>query len=184
MKPEGHYFRKMARGGLIALLGRAITYPVGLILAVILARLLTPQELGGYFLGMSLILFTAILVQFGTGPVMVKFVAAALAAGDHGRARRTLTLGFGWLAVASPIAIATMHSEFGVWLLESLKEASTLRGMTLWIGLLAVAYATISFSCEVLRSFSDLARASLFAEQLLQRLLLLVGLIVAWSGNI
>lgn len=170
----------MARGGAFALAGKAATYPLGLVLAIVLARVLTPQELGGYFLAMSLILIAAALVQFGAGPVMVKFVAAALAVADGGRARRILTLGTGWVVATSVIAVVALHSGLGAWLLDSLRDGDILRSSLMYISLLVVAYALISFCCEVLRGFSDLGSASLFAEQLLQRFLLLMVLVAAW----
>lgn len=170
----------MARGGAFALAGKAATYPLGLVLAIVLARVLTPQELGGYFLAMSLVLIAATLVQFGAGPVMLKFVAAALAVADGGRARRTLILGTGWVVATSVIAVAALHSGLGAWLLDSLRDGDVLRSSLMYISLLVVAYAVIAFCCEVLRGFSDLGSASLFAEQLLQRFLLLMVLVVAW----
>lgn len=184
MKTERQYFRKMARGGAFALAGKAVTYPLGLVLAIVLARILTPQELGGYFLAMSLILIAATLVQFGAGPVMVKFVAAALAVSDSGRARRTLRLGSAWIVTTSVCVVVMLQAGAGDWLLDSLRDGNILRSSLTYISLLVVAYAAISFCCEVLRGFSELGTASLFAEQLLQRFLLLIALVVAWWLNL
>jgi hypothetical protein len=54
------YFRSMAGGGAFALLGKLIAYPLGLLLAIVLARLLSPAELGGYLLAVSLVLIAAV----------------------------------------------------------------------------------------------------------------------------
>lgn len=169
----------MARGGMFAMASKMFTYPLGLLLAIVLTRVLTPAELGGYFLAMSLVIVIATLIQFGAGPVMVKFVAAALARGDEGRARQVLRYGFTWVLLLSLATMTALHTPFGSWLLNLLKDADVLRGSLTMIALLAVAYASISFICEVLRSFSDLGSASLFAEQMLQRFLLLAVLLAA-----
>jgi O-antigen/teichoic acid export membrane protein len=171
----------LARGGAFALAAKAVTYPLGLMLAIVLARILTPQELGGYFLAMSLILIAAALVQFGAGPVMIKFIAASLAVLDGGRARRTLRLGSAWVLATSVIAVVVLQVGVGDWLLDLLRDGEILRSSMTCISLLVVAYAAITFCCEVLRGFNELGSASLFAEQLLQRFLLLIALVFAWG---
>ena len=183
MNAEQSYFRKMARGGALAVAGKVTTYPLGFLLAIVLARVLAPAELGGYFLAMSLILVTATLIQFGTGPVVVKFVSGALTTKDSGRARQVLNYGFVWMLATSALALIAYHTPFGSWLLSMLRDSDVLHGTLTWIALLAVAYAAISFICEVLRSFSELGIASLFAEQLMQRLLLLIALTVLWLSD-
>lgn len=179
-RADSSYFRALARGGIFAMSGKVLTYPIGLLLAIVLARILTPAELGGYFLAMSLVLIVSALAQFGIGRVMVKFIAQAREANDPGRTRQVLATGTAWVSITAALAALALATAPGDWLLRSLEDGDLLRRSMHTIAWLVVAYAAVEFCCEVLRGFNDLPAASLFAEQLLQRLLLLVALAIAW----
>ena len=68
--------RRLISGGSWAFLAKLTTYPLGLILVMVLARLLPETEMGGYFLCMSMIILTSGLVQAGLGATILPSLGA------------------------------------------------------------------------------------------------------------
>ena len=101
--------QRLIRGGGWVLLGRAVALPVGLLQAMLLARVLAPADVGAYFLAISLVIPLAIISQLGLSRPMVKLVASALALERPNAARHairvavpaTLVVGACWRS-ASP----------------------------------------------------------------------------------
>ena len=73
LRPLGE---RLVSGASWAFLGRMLALPVGLLSTMLLARLLSPADLGAYFLAFSLANLLAILAQLGLGRPMVKLIAA------------------------------------------------------------------------------------------------------------
>jgi O-antigen/teichoic acid export membrane protein len=175
--------QRLLHGGSWALLGKGLTYPVGFGLAMVLARLLSPGDLGGYFLAMSVVGLVAALSQLGLSRAMVKLVASALATNRPLAARRALRVGILAVGLAGSVAATLLADGPGLWLTGLLQGGEQLQAALPWIALLAIAFAATEFSAEVLRGFHDLRGASLLADNLLQRLILLSLLTVVWVGT-
>jgi O-antigen/teichoic acid export membrane protein len=173
--------QRLLRGGSWAMLGKVLTMPVALGLAVVLARVLSPAELGGYFLATSFAAFLIILVQLGLGRAMIKLVAGALATDRPALALRAIRIGATTFVVAAVTVVALMLTPPGAMLLGLLEDGQQLIVYLPWIALIVAGLATTDFAAEILRGFHDLRSASLLADQLLQRLLLVLLLVVLWA---
>ena len=77
---------RILSGGLWAFGGKAAMAPTGLASNVLLARLLSPQDLSAYFLAFSVVSFGAVLGSLGLGQTVVRLVAESL--GRRGLAGR------------------------------------------------------------------------------------------------
>lgn len=175
---------RLLRGAGWALLGKGLTYPIGLVLTMLLARMLSPQELGGYFLATSLIALAVSLVQLGLGRALVKLIATALANNAPTAARQAVKVGVITVTLVAGLAATGLALEPGRVLIGLLDDGDLLYTSLRWIALLALTMALVELSAEILRGFHDLRGTSLIVDQLLQRLVLVVCLVFAWLAGI
>jgi len=170
--------QKLLRGGLWAIAGKVSTMPVAVLLATLLARLLEPAQLGGYFLAMSVVAAAAALVQLGLGRAMIKLVASSIATGRPGTARWAVFAGIGVTTAAALCAVILLATAPGRALADTLEGGDLVRPVLLWVGLLTACFALTELLTETLRGFHDQRAASLLGDQLLQRALLCAGLAI------
>ena len=176
--------RRLISGASWATLSKVLTYPAGLILTVFLARLLSAEAMGGYFLATSLVAGCVALVQLGMGRALVKLIAKALAESMHGVARQVVRVGISTVLIFASVVAFAMVTLLGEPLLSMLEGGEYLRQSLLWICLMMIAMAMVELFTEILRGFHDLRGASLLVDQLLQRLVLVSVLCVFWVSGI
>src|SRR5215208_4702457 len=87
--------RRLLSGGTWSFVGKVGGSIIGVVTNGLLARLLTPQEFGAYFLALSIIMFGAVVGSLGLPKTGVRFVAESMAFNQLGRTRRVIytTLG-------------------------------------------------------------------------------------------
>ena len=78
--------RKLLRGSAWVTGGRMLSIALGIALNALLARILTPTELGQYFTTMALVFVGSIIAQLGLDRAVVRFVSTALALDEPGQA--------------------------------------------------------------------------------------------------
>ncbi len=181
---DGAVIRKLVRGGKWAFLGKMATYPLGLILTMLLAKLLSTAEVGGYFLVMSLVMISSGLVQAGLATTMCKMIARSLATDNPHAVKQIIRIGAIALLVTGALAIILLTNQPGHWLLSKLENGEYLHGTLSWIAAMVVTFAAVGLCCEILRGFHKLSYAAILDQQLLQRLLLLCALIVPLTFSI
>jgi O-antigen/teichoic acid export membrane protein len=160
------------------LLGKFLTYPFGLAVTLILAKLLTTQEMGGYFLVMSTIMISSILVRAGIDTTMCKLIARSLASGNPRAARKTMKIGLVIFLLTASIAYLFFSGGAGIWLFGQIKGGAQLYDLLGYVGVMVVLFGCIGYGCDILRGFNDLRSAALLDQQALQRFLQLLGLLV------
>jgi O-antigen/teichoic acid export membrane protein len=108
--------RRILRGSAWVMGGKVATIVLGVAINSALARLLTPNELGAYFTTYALVVIGASIAQLGLDRAVVRFVSAAIADDDPGRARAAIrrTLVYGGLGALTMGAI--LFLGLGDWL--------------------------------------------------------------------
>lgn len=151
---------RLLRGSLWAIAARVVGILSALTVNALLARLLTPVDMGNYFLTMSVVGLIAIVAKFGMPSAVVRFVAEAMGTGKTGRARKAVIQALLITLVGGFVAGLIYFSVLGQWVSQAVFHAS---GMTHVIGLtslLIVALALQGVLCEVFRGFHDIRLAS------------------------
>jgi O-antigen/teichoic acid export membrane protein len=171
---------RLIRGGSWAFLGRALALPVGFLQIMLLARLLVPAELGTYFLAMTLATLAAALAQVGMGRTMVKLVATAMAADRPQAARHAIIVAVATTAIGGSITAVALADGPGHGIAQMLSGAARLQAVVGTIAFLVLAFALIDLFAEICRGLHDLRGASLFGDQLVHRLLLVLALSLVW----
>ena len=147
----------------------------------LLARLLSPQELGAYFLAFSLVSFGAIMGSLGLPQVGIRFVAESMGLGEYGRVHRIIsfTLRLGALGA---LTVGLTYLLFGEALGKGVFQAPALAAVTgLVAGWMAVA-SVQSILSEIFRGFHDIRLATVFGGSVTGGGLLAGGLAVLCVG--
>jgi len=178
IKKERSLSSRLMRGSAWVLLGRALMAGGGLTVNVMLARLLPVNEVGVFYLMLSIVLFASISAQFGLNKVVVRLTAAELAANRPGGARHILVLSLALAAVISFIIALSIwyfrNELFGLLFgMHQLVAAGTL------IALLVFAKALTTLMAEAFRGLHNYPVASLFSGAS-DNVLLGAALVVCW----
>lgn len=168
--------RHLWSGSAWAVSGKGLLAVSELAIGALLARLLTPHDLGGYFLLLSIVWFGALAGSLGLAQATVRFVAEHL--GRERRARlRPIMKAVAELAVLGAVAAGGLYWLFGDVLVTRLFQAPALTAVT---GLAAVWMAAAALQrlvAESLRGFHDIRNATFYGG-VLAALLMILGLIL------
>ena len=154
--------RRIVHGSVWAVCGRILTTVGGFAVNIFLARLLSMEEMGAYFLTLSVSLFFAVFAQFGLNISVVRFIAEALGSDDYGMAAQTvkkiIKIGsIGVLVVGSILCLGGNK-----WIALSVFD-SPLMSRVAWVsGIWVVVLALQHLLGEIFRGFHDIRFASLF----------------------
>ena len=149
-------------GGVWAFSGKVATVFSGLVINAILARLLTPGELGAYFLTVSLVWTASIVAQLGLHTTVVSLVAESMATHRQARAKQSIKLSLlltlaGGLIVGSILAFGG-----GKWIADGVFHSHF---MSQAMGLVAVWVIIFTFQnliAEIFRGFHDIRLATIY----------------------
>jgi len=151
---------------------------------MLLTRLLTPLEVGAYFLTLSLVTAASIVAQLGLNHTVVRLVAESLSLNQPGRARMVVRYSL-YLATLGILVVNTiLYLGLGEWLAMTLFE-SPLMVKIMWVALLWIAVTAFQTLCsEILRGFSDIRLAAVFGGLITSVLAaLLLAMVWVWQGR-
>ena len=149
--------------------------PLNLAVVGLLARLLSPEDMGAYFLALSLVTAMSSLGNLGMGATMVRLVASSLAINDPLTANRAIRQSFSWATIGALIAAGVMMlfgSNLGV-------PANMVNLVALW-GVVQIGQKMLS---EGLRSFNDIRSATIFQNRSLSNAVIALVLLIVWVSG-
>jgi O-antigen/teichoic acid export membrane protein len=153
--------RRLLAGGSWAFFGKAVNVAGAVAISALLARLLSPENMGAYFLAFSVVTGMALAARMGLDNSVVKIVAESLGLQEYTRARQVLKPLF-MLAALSTLVIASVVWLFaGRWLAESVFGSPAMAGATGLIALWIVALAFQQLLAETFRGFHNIRLATL-----------------------
>jgi O-antigen/teichoic acid export membrane protein len=133
---------------------------LGIVTTGLLARMLSEQEFGAYFLALSIVSLGAVVGSLGLPKTVVGLVAENMGVGRPGRARRVIRTVLG-LGVFGSLGISLAYLLVGDFVSERLFHSSLLVGVTgLLAGWIAIAVAQ-EITAETFRGFHDIRLATL-----------------------
>jgi O-antigen/teichoic acid export membrane protein len=159
----------------------------GIVTTGLLARMLSEQELGAYFLALTIVSLGAVVGSLGLPKTVVRLVAENMGVGRPERARRVIRAVLG-LGVLATLGISLAYLFGGELVSEHLFHSALLVEVT---GLLAgwIAIAVVQeITAETFRGFHDIRLATLLgglatagkSGGLIMRVLLLGVLVLLW----
>jgi O-antigen/teichoic acid export membrane protein len=170
---------RLLSGGVWSLLGYATVAVTGLGVNAVLARLLSPEEVGAYFLALSISVVGALFAQFGTQLSVVRLVARELAQNRFSEVRQLLK-GMGLLVVTGLVVVEGVYlAGGGAWLGGSVFHSPFVAGASFMISLWLALRVCQTLFAQTLRGFHDIKFASLL-DGAMSNVLLLMLLLGVW----
>lgn len=151
---------RLLSGGAWALGGRVSLAIIGLATNALLARLLSPTELGVYFLAYSVVGVFAGLGALGFTKAVVRFVAESMGLGQYVRARRAIRLVL-VLGSLGALAVSAFYLLFGGALIASLFDAPALAAVTGVVAGWILVVVIQGILVEAFRGFHDIRMTTL-----------------------
>jgi O-antigen/teichoic acid export membrane protein len=156
--------RRLLRGGGWAFGGKMLVALTGLLSSALLARLLTPQALGTYFLAYSILNFGTSLGALGLTGTVVRLVAQGMGLNLFGRVRRVISVVLG-VGTLGALGVGLAYLLIGDDLAKSVFNAPALAAVT---GLVAgwIMVGTLQGVLgETFRGFHDVRLATVLGGQ-------------------
>jgi O-antigen/teichoic acid export membrane protein len=170
--------QRLLSGSAWALTGKAASVFAALIVNALLARLLSPQDFGAYFLALSMVYLGATVGALGLNELVVRSVAESTGLGQFGRVRRVVSLTFR-LGVLGALGVGIAYLSVGHVVGEDLFGAPSLASVTGLVAGWIVVMVVQMLLAEVFRGFNDLRLASIFGGSS-SSILLAFCLILLW----
>jgi len=147
---------------------------------IVLARILSPDDVGAYFAIFSLVSVLTVVAQLGLQRAVVRFAAQARARRNTGAVYQVVgaVLLHGTLA-GSFVAVVLLIGG-GRWLSDSVLKSPAILDLVGIIGLWVVAQTVLVLTAESLRGLANVPSATFFRD-LIFSLLFLVVLVVLWT---
>lgn len=170
---------RLLSGGLWMMGARMVSAVSGLLVSMLLARMLAPDQLGAYFIIASIAVTGAMLAQFGTHQAIVRLIAAGVAKSDLAGVRRSLRAVLVIALLGAVIVAGGYASGAGYWVAGSIFKSTAVQsvvGLTVvWI----VMRHAQTLLAQAFRGFQDLRMAAVY-EGALTQLLIASMLAVLW----
>lgn len=179
MKNKNSIAVRLVSGGAWALIGKILTVVLGLVVNALLARLLTPEDIGSYFLTLSLVGGASLVSQLGLNHAVVRLIAESISSNEFSRARMVVYKVLFLVAIGVIFVGSFLYFGFGDWLALEIFKSPLMAGIA---GLTVVWIAVFSFqqiAAEIFRGFHDIRLASVFGG-FVTNLLAAVSFAVLW----
>jgi len=155
--------RRLVSGTLWVLGGQSVTVLASLTISVLLARLLSPGDLGVYFLIVSLVSIVALVAQLGLNRAVVQLVAGSLVVGDAGRAKAFALASVLIVAASAFIVALVLVTGAGQWIATKVMRSPGVGALLGFIACWMVLMALIGVISEIFRGYHEIHRATFFS---------------------
>ncbi len=175
--------QRLLAGTAWALIAKVIGVGSALLVNAMLARMLSAEAMGAYFLTVSIVMVAGLAASFGLRQTVVRLVAESIAQGLPGRARKTITIAFIITLIGSLVVAGAYYSFVGEWLADSVFDISYL---TSAIGLVSFWIVVLAFQAPVAEFFRGLhdIRLAVFLDGVLANVLLALLMLVLFFWKI
>lgn len=154
--------KRLLSGGAWAFSGKSMAAFSGVLVNVFLTRLLTPDELGAYFLTLSLVTMAAIFAQLGLTQTIIRLVAESMTEDNPERARQVILYSLG-LATISMFVVAFLFAfGGGQWIAKNMFHSDLMVSVMQMAALWVIILVSQGIIAEIFRGFHDIKIATLF----------------------
>lgn len=177
MNKNKSFSRKLFSGSLWALFIRVFTVLSNLAINVLIARLLKPQEVGAYFLLVSVVSMVTIFALAGTERAIVRIIAESTGRGEPGRARTAVRKSFLIIGTTSLVTAALFYLFGFKLLIRHVFHVQLLEELTLIGAIWVIFWSFESLTAEMFRGFQQIHLAVVF-KRLAPNILVVSGVLI------
>jgi O-antigen/teichoic acid export membrane protein len=181
--PAAAIRRKLLRGSITVFVGMAAGTILTLVFNAILARIVSHDTLGAYFLVVSMVTFGVTVAQLGLNISVVRFVSAARATENYRRARRAIALVFGICLISSVTLAVLVAAGLGQFVAVHVYHSPAVSGVITLAAIWIVLQSLMSLTAEAFRGFQRFWPATLFSG-LAVDILLVIAYGSLWIGGV
>jgi len=171
--------KKLISGSVWAFSGKLLMTLSGFLINIFLARVLSPEEVGNYFLIISLITFTSTFALFGLPKAAVKLIAESF--NEQGKIKHIITIVLLMATLGVFLSASALLFGLNDWLAIELFDAPILANLTGIIILWFILFTCQQMMAEIYRGYNDIKLATLF-NGLLTSILSAILLIVFYNS--
>jgi O-antigen/teichoic acid export membrane protein len=161
--PAATLRKRLLRGSGSVLIAMACAAVLGLVVNGLLARLMTHNEFGAYFLVFSMALFGSQLAVVGMDRGVVRMVSAGIGTDKPGQARAAVRHAFVFGAIGSLVVAAVMVIGLGGFIARHVYHSQLVSGAVVFAAGWLIAMAMQTLLAETFRGFQRFWLASLFS---------------------
>jgi O-antigen/teichoic acid export membrane protein len=172
---------QISRHSAVFFAGTLFTAVAGYLFKIYVARVLGPDALGIYALGMTIVGFFGLFNGLGLPQAAVRFVAAYSATEQWERLHAFLRRAFGLLGTANVVLAAAMV-VVGPWLARSLYHAPALIPYLHLFAVILILGAFTTFLGQVLAGYKDVARRTVITNFVGSPVNILFGIVLLSLG--
>ena len=154
--------QRLLSGGIWSLGGRLVTAATSILVNGLLARLLSPDEMGAYFLIFSVATVGATLGQLGFAETSVRLVAESLGKHEPGRAAKAIRFVFLYGGIGSLIVALAWALGGGQWTSVTVFDSPLMGQLSVLVAAWCFLFAMRNLLAETFRGFKDFHLAVLF----------------------
>lgn len=155
---------RLLRGGSWALVGHVGQAALPMAQYALLARLLAPDDLGAYFIALSVANLMASIACLGIPTALVRFIAGSVAQGEPRPIRGTLVKGRVFAFGVSATLSMLLCGPPGVFLAEDVFASPAFASSLPWLSLWGTALSQHRITIEGFRGFGDMRNVALLGQ--------------------
>lgn len=160
--PLSGLHKRLVSGSTWAIIGKAAMAAMGLAINALIARIISPDEVGTYFLVISFVSVAAAMALMGLHQAVVRLVAEAMGDGQPGKARGTVTAALR-LVIGGALAIGLLVATGGEFIAKHIVTSDTLQKVMLLTAVWIVFGSILGLLAESFRGFHDYGFATTFS---------------------
>ena len=153
---------RLVKGGSWSVVGKGVSGVAMIGIVAILARILSPEDIGAYFLGLSIVFVSSIVSRLGLDLGVVKLIAEAIAQKQGNRTYSIIIKSIIITILTSTFIGLLLWFVFGPWLDISLFGSKSLQSVIGLIAIWVIFSALQGLFSEIFRAFHDIQLAIYF----------------------
>jgi O-antigen/teichoic acid export membrane protein len=178
----GALSRFMLRGAAVAFVAQLFALVSGFTSQVLLARLLSPEGLGIYFLTQSVVIMTANVGELGMPRPIARMISTDVGSGRAGAALRALAavavIGGGW----GLLVVAAFASGLGDWIAVRIFDSSVMAASVVVVALWIASKIILDLAAAVLQGLHRVGVSSVFASAIVPTTIAVSCAVMLWAG--
>jgi O-antigen/teichoic acid export membrane protein len=179
--------QRLLRGGIIAVIGKSAIAIGVLLVNVLVARLLSPEETGLFLLALSIVTVAAVFADFGFSKTLLRVIPEAMAMAEEKRAMSHIWHVFIAAILTITTVVIFLLSPAGDWLAARLSHGPVLGELMPLVALWLVVTVILGLLAETCRGFHHIAAAIFYGGALTglgNILVVSLTLAIAWFAAV
>jgi len=148
--------RKLTNGGVWTLIGRGIAIIAAVAINALLARVLSPQNLGTYFLVFSIALFLSNFSNLGLSRSIVRIIPGLMAEGKTQAARQVILFSLIVVSISAFIFALMIGLGGGSWAAENIFHSKSIAAVSFYLAVLVFLLSLRNLLAEILRALYNI----------------------------